>query len=130
MTDNTALVSRYVSLADTERELKRQLEEIQKEKAALEPQILDYWIEHDIEGQKVNGVTLYPHRQVWASHGGDPQRAVAAMRAAGMDDLITVNSQTLSAWVRERRANDEPLPPEVAEAILVTERVSLRTRRG
>ncbi len=130
MTDNTALVARYVSLSDLERELKHKLDEVQKSKAELEPQILDYWIDNDIQSQKVNGVTLYPHRQVWASHGGDPQRAVAAMRAAGLDDMVTVNSQTLSAWVRERQANDEPLPPVVAEAILVTERVSLRTRRG
>ena len=130
MSDNTALVARYVNLSDLERELKHKLEEVTKSKQELEPQILGYWIDNDIQQQRVNGATIYPHRQVWASHGGDPQRAVAAMRSAGLDDLITVNSQTLSAWVRERQANDEPLPAKVAEAILITERVSLRTKRG
>lgn len=130
MADITALTAEYVRLSDVERNLKQQLEAIQDCKAHIEPLILAYWIEHDIEAQKVGGVTLYPHRQVWASHGGDPQRAVAALRGAGLDELVTVNSQTLSAWVRERQANGDDIPPEVGEAILITERTSLRTRRS
>jgi hypothetical protein len=130
MTDIESLTKRYVGLADLERELKAKLDEVQKSKAEIEPQIMDHWANHGIESQRVNGVTIYPHRQVWASHGGDPQRAVAAMRAVGLDDLVTVNSQTLSAWVREKQANGEAIPPEVEGAIIVTERVSLRTRRS
>jgi hypothetical protein len=129
--DITALTARYVRLADDERALKADLEWLQKQKQEIEPLILAYWIEHEKTLEKFeDGTTLYAHRQVWASHGGDAQRAVSALRSAGLDELVTVNSQTLSAWVRERQANGEEIPPEVGEAILITERTSLRTRRG
>lgn len=131
MTDDiTALTKRFVELTERERELKSSLSDIDQEKSLIEKQILDHWVNNGIEGQRVSGNTLYVHTQTWASHGGDPQRAVAAMRAAGLDDLITVNSQTLSAYVRERLANDEAIPPEIAGAILITERTSLRARRA
>lgn len=130
MTDITSLTARFVALTERERALKAELSDVEQEKSALEPQILDYWANNDIEGQRVHGNTLYVHTQTWASHGGDPQRAVAAMRAAGLDDLITVNSQTLSAYVRECLKNGEAIPPEIAGSILVTERTSLRVRKS
>ena len=39
------------------------------------------------------------------------------------------NTSTFSAWVRERLANGQALPPTIAEVVEVQEQVTLRGRR-
>ena len=123
-------ISAFIELSERERDLKHELDNIKKAKDRLEPEILEHWVDNEIQSQRVRGNTLYLHTQTWASAGDNRQRAVEALRAAGLEDLITVNSQTLSAFVREKQANGEALPPEVQDTITITERVSLRARRG
>lgn len=66
--------------------------------------------------------TLKYERIVRASAGGDMPALVAAMHAAGEEDLVgeTVNGTKLGAWVREFDP-DNTLSPEQIEAKLPSE---------
>lgn len=117
-------VARYVELADAERETKARLDAIKAERIPLEAAILDHWGNNGITGQRVRGLTVYPQRMVFAS------APLEAIEAAGLHELIGVNSQRLSAYVREHEASGEPLPQPLADAVTLTEKISLRTRKG
>jgi hypothetical protein len=76
------------------------------------------------------------NRIVRASAGGDMPALVAAMRAAGEEDLIgeTVNGTKLGAWVREFDPDNclspeqiiKKLPPPLRGKINVTEQLGIR----
>ncbi len=117
-------LARFVHLADLERELKAKLADVTAERIALEGVLLDHWSNNGITQMRVAGLTVYPQTTLYASAPLD------AVREAGLDDLVGVNSQSLSAFVREKRRLDEPLPEPLAAAIRITEKTSLRTRRG
>lgn len=117
-------VSRYVELAEKQRWLKAELDAVTTEKVALEAAILDHWGNNGITGQRVKGMTVYPQRVVYAS------APLEAIEAAGLHELVGVNSQRLSAYVRECESSGTPLPQPLADAITLTERISLRTRKG
>lgn len=119
-----AKVEQFISTAEEERDLKAKLDAIKAERIALEAAILDEWGNTGITGLRVKGVTLYPQRQVYASADLD------VIEASGLTELIGVNSQRLSAYVRECEANGTPLPQPLADAIRLTEKISLRTRKG
>lgn len=117
-------VAQFVRLSELERKLKAALEEAKTKRMALEVAILDHWSNNSITGQRVAGVTVYPQRSVYASAPRD------AVEAAGLHDLVSVSSASFSAWYREWERSGEPIPQELADCIKVTERTSLRTRRG
>ncbi len=76
--------------------------------------------------------TLYLHRQVWASPAEGKERTdvAAALVAAGMGELVNpnYNSNTLSAWVRERVKADEAIPAGLADVLNITERIEVNVR--
>ncbi len=77
-------------------------------------------------------MTLYLHRQVWASpaEGKNRSDVAAALQANGMGELVNpnYNSNTLSAWVRERVKSEEAIPSGLADVLNITERVEVNTR--
>jgi hypothetical protein len=124
MSDIDEQVGRFVSLSELERELKAKLDAVKSERIALEAAILDHWSNNGITAQRVKGMTVYPQRRVYAS------APIEAIEAAGLHELVGVNSQRLSAYVRECEQSDTPLPQPLADAVTLTEYVSLRTRKG
>lgn len=117
-------VARFVELSERERDLKSDLDVVSKERMGLQAAILEHWGNNNITGQRVRGLTIYPQRQVYAS------APIEAVKAAGLDELIGVNTQSFSAWYREHELTGEPLPAALQDCIRVTERTTLRTRRG
>ena len=90
----------------------------------LEQSVLAEFEKANVKQIKLDGHTVHLHRQVWASaKDGDQQRLCAALGACGLNDVmrLTVNSHTLSAYVRDQESAGEPLRPELQEAIKVSE---------
>lgn len=140
----------YAVLEDEERALKARLKEIGEQRRQLEEHLLDDMADNglakltvrvgfDDGGQPVMK-TLYMRRQLWAGHQGDKQALMEALKHAGYQDLVgeTVNTNTLSALIREldpdnnRSPEDiiKALPPELHTTIKVTEKVELRSRKA
>ena len=122
-------ISRLVELDVRKRELEEELKGISEERAAIEEQLLDKWAEEGVQNMRVNGMTVYLHRQLWASVKPDEKsRAIDIFEANGMKDMLSVNTQTLSAWVREQEEGG--IPEAIKEILNTEERFAIRTRRS
>jgi len=135
-------IKTYVGLADDIKALEKKVKDLTASKGKIESRILENFSENGISSIKIDGSTVYLHRQLWAGtdrhededdESEEPKiRAIAALRAAGCEDLIkeNFNVMTLSAFVRELDQNKEELPAEFEGAIKVAEVFSARVRRS
>lgn len=133
----------FQNLTDRKAKLKADLEQVQARLTQLEPMLLNWFGEMDMQSVKAGGRTFFVHRQLWAGRNGVEQNEFcAAFHSAGLEDLVTeqVNSQRLSAWVREQAAELEAgatpeeikahLPGPIRDVIKVSEQFSVRSRRS
>lgn len=128
---NAPDLDRYVALDVQRRLLEEHLDAVKAEQKRLEATILEDWANRTIHSVKLADMTVYMQRQVWAKLT-DPKPAVAAFRRKGLGDLVmvTINSQTLSAWAREFDKEEQPLPKWAEKHVTLSEVFSLRTRRS
>lgn len=114
-------VKRYAALANEKTQLDDRLKAIEREMKALNDQVLEWFASNSVDKVKLEGRTLYLRRELWATRpeGVTLEQQIAALQAAGLADMCAprINSQTLSAFCREREAAGEPLPPSFAGVI-------------
>jgi hypothetical protein len=111
-------LKRFAELSRKAKVIKADADAVNDEMKQLESIILMAFEREGVQNMKVDGMTLYLHSQVWASaKDGDKDGAMQALKANGLGHFVqeSFNTQTLSAWVRERQA-------AVAEAVKNAER--------
>lgn len=124
-------IERFIELETERRELEARLKELKEEITPLHDQVLTHFEQTGTEKIRRGGLTLYIHRQLWCrAIDGDYERGCAALKAAGLEDLVkeTFNVHTLSAYVRELERMGEPIPETFEGAIQTEETFQLRTR--
>ena len=129
---NTDIYREFVACVQEEKRVKADLARIREVKKTLTDDILDAFIEDGVSQMRleVDGgtATIFPHETLRArALEGDNERLNEALREHGFGDLIkeAVNSQTLSAFVREQLA-DNQLPPSIKSALDVYADSSVR----
>ena len=124
-------VREFLALKARKTLLERQLESVKEDIAIREKLLQDGFIEDGLDHVSMDGQTAYLHEQLWASLQGDRTEAHNALRGAGLAHLVhdNVNSNTLSAYVRELTENDEPIPKRLKPFVKVTKKFSVRVRR-
>ena len=130
----------FIELHDRKVSLKDKLDDVQKKINHLEKKLLVEFADEGMATAKIDGTTLWLDRKIWASAGGDMDGAVAALKAAGEEDMVkeSINRNTLSAWVREQAPSKFASPEEVQaalpgplkDAIKVTETNNIRVRKS
>lgn len=136
-------VQQFAELYDKKKELKNQLNEVKDELAKLEEELTPEFEKAGVPNISVNGRTIYIHKQLWAGYKNSKEEALEALRKAGLDNYIyeTYNTNSLSAYFREVYRDhedeygfiDDPekiLTPELNGEIKLTEKISLRSRKG
>lgn len=129
----TEQVKTFIELETRKRELKEELERLEAEKAEIEQSLLKHFEESGIQKVSMNGMTVYLHRQIWASaKEGNKEALCNALKKSPLKDLvyITYNSNKLSAIVREYESEGKSLPRSIADLIEVTEQFSIRLRKS
>lgn len=90
--------------------------------------------------KSTRGASVFTSDETWASpRDGDHQRLARVLESLGMTELLpkSVNSQSLSGWVREFRnelgevviqdeEHPEGLPREVADVLKITQRTRVK----
>lgn len=130
---NTERLHRFTELETLRRKLQEELRAVEAESQAIETELMAEFERSGIQNMKVNGLTVYLHRQVWANaRNGDYEGACTALLEAGLPELVErrFNTNRLSAWVRERTKEGEELPETLKQSLEISERFSLRTRKG
>lgn len=139
------LVNKFIKLDQQIKGKEGEVEDLKKERAALEALLLPRFQEGGIDSMKSSTkVTVYLRRDLWASaKDGDKASLYAAMRNVQETRSMvqeTVNAQTFSSYVREKArqhfgdklntAKPEELvnglPEELRSLVQVTEKFSLR----
>jgi len=140
------LVNRFIELDEQRKAKEGEIDAIKEELAALEPQIMERFENAGMQSMKSKqGTTLYIRRELWAGAAeGSENVLLHTLKVIGLGDMVKekVNTQTLSAYVREQekehfngsvRKPDEIisiLPAPLQAAVALTEKFSLRTRKG
>lgn len=130
------LISRWNELKDRKDELADELKEVKAQLAGSEEQILSEFVEEGIQNVKVNGKTVYIHRQVWAAKEEDvsPEEIQAAFDAAGLSEFVTgiYHSSQVSSWLRELEQDDGSfdLPEPLVGIITGVPSYSIRRRKS
>tara|TARA_R110000751_G_scaffold14829_1_gene48033 strand:- start:233 stop:691 length:459 start_codon:yes stop_codon:yes gene_type:complete len=131
------LAKEYAKAISDKRGLEDQLSTVKDQIASLERSILNEMQENQIDRLPINlgheKVTLYIHKQLWAKpKGGDRQAVIDTLLHCGLSDLVqdNYNSNSLSAYVRERLADGQKLQPTLEKVIDLTEVISVRGRRS
>jgi hypothetical protein len=111
-------------------EIDARLAILKKRHGELQAQLLDAFADNHLQNLRIDGRTVYLHRQIWA---GAPDKAAAheALIAAGLGDYAErgFNTNKVSALYREWAANGETPPPELEGVITTGERYSIRVTR-
>lgn len=126
-------MKQFVTLEKERRVLESRLKEVKEIRDGLEQTLLERFQEGQILSVKVDGLTVYLHRQLWARpKGGDYDLAVRALREVGWDDLVEIkcNTHRVSSQVREMDREGVELPEPIREAFDVAEEYSIRTRKA
>jgi transposase-like protein len=116
---------RFVEASKLRANLEHQLDRVKAELKTLADTLTEDFVTHDMQRARINGMTVYLQNQTWAK-APDVERAKKDLTEMGAGYLVKeqISTQSLSAWVRERIKQDEPVP----ESIELTEVVSLRAR--
>lgn len=130
---NLTKVAEFADLDDAIDAMETVIKAMKARKAILEPLILEQFSQAGVPRVPVNGRLVHMHTQIWASaKDGDKAAACAALKACDLGEYVSegFNTNSLSAWVREQVAADRELPQPVADALTVTEKVTLRVRKA
>ena len=124
-------VKRYIELTLRKRQLDAESRRIGEDLETLEAALLDRWIEEGRQSERIDGVTVYISKRTWATpREGNRQAVVDALEALGMRDMVTYNTQTLSAWFKEQAEVGQEVPETLTEVVSLEDRHSLNVRKG
>jgi hypothetical protein len=111
MPTSVELAKRYIQLRDERFELERLADEKKKEELAAEEAAIQQFFEDEISSLKINGVTIFTRKDLFATCNDIGLLAVTEWSWLVKE---TVNSNSLKAAVRERPEDEEgnPLLPQ------------------
>lgn len=120
-------VKRIVAIKNQLDELDAQMRALKAEYDKLEPEVIEYMTSEGIQNLAVDGRTVYVKRQIWASVNKENPFALDILRDNGLGDFIEekVNSQRISAYVREFEKEGKEIPSWCLEALNITEKFSV-----
>lgn len=139
------LVNEFIDLDQQRKGKEEEVGKLKERLQALEGELLTRFENAGVQSMKSKqGVTVYIRRELWASPAdGAEVLLLERLKAMGLGDMVKekVNPQTLSSFVREQEQerlgrNGTPddvlkiLPEPLQSTIKLSERFSLRTRKG
>jgi len=127
---NDLQLAKYIALLDArERDLKAKRKEIADIADEAKDVVLDRMIESGTAKISAAGKTLYIHRQEYARvRGKQHAKAVKVLQANGKQDLITLGTQKLSAFLRSNPLEDQP--EDMQKMFGVWEKEEVRVRKS
>lgn len=141
------LVNEFIELDEQRKGKEGEIDKIKERMTELEPLIMERFENAGMQSMKSKqGTVIYIRRDLWAgAKDGAEVLLLESLKAVGLGDMVKekCNTSTLSAYIREQEKDQfgsnvtaSPaeiigvLPEGLRDAINITERFSLRTRKG
>jgi hypothetical protein len=112
-------------------ELDTQLKALKQQYNEMEPQVISYMEKEGLQKITIDDRTVYVLRQIWASVDKTNLQSLEILRENGLSDFIEekVNTQRISAFVREFEKSGEDIPKWCDDALNITEKFSVGMRK-
>lgn len=123
----TDIERRWLTLQDRRLALEAEIKEVTAAQERLRELIVDRWSVEGLSSMKIDGRTVWLARKAYA-RVLDRARVKEVLEAEGLGGMLTVNTNQISAWIREREAEGEPLPPSFSGVVEVFERFAIGAR--
>ena len=121
----------YIALVQRKRDLTAQAKELGEQADALEAKLLEEWADAGRQSVTEGGYHVYLSGVRYAPpRDEDRARAVQALLANGMGDMLTYNGRTLGSWITEREKLEEEVPAWLAEVVNLDKTWSLNVRKA
>jgi hypothetical protein len=128
------LADRLKAARDRKKELDARVKETNAEIEQLDRELSDMMAEQEVERFSRNGSTFYLNTRLFASPAaGCRDDLMQALKDNGYGSLVveTVNSNTLSSFVREQKAaNADEIPAWLEPYVSAYEKVTVGVRKG
>jgi hypothetical protein len=102
-------------------ELDDEVERLKKERAPLEANILEEWIDRGIQNSRINGRTVFIRRDFVCGKraGTDTDQVCRILKDEGLGRLVAegYNANSLKAWVKEQIEGGADLPQSLADVL-------------
>ena len=120
------------ALRDEKSALQAKLKEVQEGIDAVEAELIQYMTDEECTGFDRNGVRFsLVIREYPGAVPEEKEELYRRMRTHGFDHLFTINTQTLSATVKELKANNDDVLPEWLEGVIqIFEQPSIRVSKS
>ena len=123
----TELVHNYIKLTKEKRQTETFLNAIKKNLAAMQEQVIDYFINEGIQNLATKEGTAYLSQDIHASlvadDNGEYDGAHQALTDANLGYLVKagVNTKSLTAYIRQQQKNEEPIPENIVPFLSIFE---------
>lgn len=107
------------------------MKELNKEIELTEQELIQQMTTEECESFKRNGVTFSLVKKEYPSAVPEKKSELYdIMKEQGFEHLFTINTQTLSATLKELKANNEDILPEWLDGLVqITEKASIQVRK-
>jgi len=121
------ILRQYKEKREEKTKLNEQLKFIEGEIKLLEDMIINSFANEGVNSIKIDGKTITTSSQIWAKIAeGQKEKAKEVLKELGLDSIITLNYQSLSAYIREIIKSGEELPEQFRDVIGFHDKISLR----
>ncbi len=108
------LMVEYAELKTKRKKLEKDLDDVKAYIRNIEDSLIDHFIENEMTSINLHGFTLYMTTQLWVKYKGGitKEEAIEYLDSVDLSTMAPrgTNSSTLSAFAREQKKNDEPMP--------------------
>lgn len=119
-------------LRDEKEELEKKLKEVNAEIESYQAELIDFMINNECANFNHKGFNFTLVRKEYPA--AVPERKdelYKAMKEHDFEELFTINSQTLSATIKDLKANNDDVLPEWLDGLIkVAEKASIRISKG
>lgn len=125
------IADKYLEKREKKSELETQIKDVNKELESLEQELIGLMTDNEIDSFKRNGI-LYSvvTREFQSANPERKEELYLQMKQKGFEHLFTINTNTLSATVKELIAeNGGKLPDWLEGLINQTEKQSIRIKK-
>ena len=120
------------ALRDEKNELQEQMKALQERIDETEAKLIEMMTNEECTGFDRNGVRFsLVIKELPGAVPEEKEALYAQMRAHGFDHLFTINTMTLSATVKELKANNDDILPDWLEGLIqIYEQPSIRVSKS
>jgi hypothetical protein len=119
---------KFIRLTLAKRKLEAKVKQINLILEHMAQPLIDHMVDEEVDKLSLKGgITIKLDRTIWAKiiakdefGAVDKERVVAALRDAGLNELInaeTYNSQSLSKYIRDLAKAQKKIPDEIADVV-------------